>query len=182
MSAGLFSPLKIGTDNLQLSHLFYADDAIFVGDWSDSNISNIITILRCFHLASGLKINLTKSKILGIGVPDSMVLEMANRIGCSVLKTPFSYLGVMVGGNMSRIASWMDVITKVTSKLSIWKARTLSVGGRLTLVKAVLGALPTYYMSIFKAPLTVLSQIESLRNTFFLGADLEEKKMTWVSW
>ena len=83
---------------------------------------------------------------------------------------------------MSRVASWNDAILKVTNRLSNWKAKTLSVDGRLTLVKAVLGALPTYFMSIYKASMAVLSQIEALRNNFFLGADLEEKKMTWVSW
>ena len=178
-----FSGLQIGASNpVVLSHLFYADDAIFIGEWSDSNLSNIIDILRCFYLASGLKINLTKSKILGIGVSDAVVGNMAARIGCSVLKTPFPYLGVTVGGNMTRVAAWSDIIQKVTSRLSNWKAKTLSVGGRLTLLKAVLGALPTYFMSIYKAPIAVLSQIEALRNKFFLGADLEEKKMTWVSW
>ncbi|KAL4585721.1 hypothetical protein LXL04_010345 [Taraxacum kok-saghyz] len=88
---------------------------------------------------------------------------MAARIGCSFLKTPFSYLGVTVGGNMCRVASWTDIIRKVTAKLSDWKAKTFSIGGRLTLVKAMLGALPTYFMSIYKAAMT-------------------EKKMTWVSW
>ncbi|GJZ50302.1 RNA-directed DNA polymerase, eukaryota [Tanacetum coccineum] len=35
---------------IQLSHLFYADDAV----WSDSNIKTIGHVLECFHRASGL--------------------------------------------------------------------------------------------------------------------------------
>nr|GEW33459.1 RNA-directed DNA polymerase, eukaryota, reverse transcriptase zinc-binding domain protein [Tanacetum cinerariifolium] len=90
--------------------------------------------------------------------------------------------GVNVGANMKRVSSWDVVINKVTAKLSSWKAKTLSVGGRLTLVKFVLGAIPTYFMSLFKVPEGVLKRLESLQNSFFLGADLGDKKITWVSW
>ncbi|GKD47745.1 hypothetical protein Tco_1276721, partial [Tanacetum coccineum] len=31
-------------------------------------------------------------------------------------------------------------------------------------------------------PESVLSHMESLRNSFFLGADMEERKITWVCW
>ncbi|GJU74101.1 hypothetical protein Tco_0374505 [Tanacetum coccineum] len=39
---------------------------------------------------------------------------------------------------------------QLQSRLSNWKAKTLSIGGRLTLLKSVLGASPLYNMSIFK--------------------------------
>ncbi|XP_023761631.1 uncharacterized protein LOC111910071 [Lactuca sativa] len=51
-----------------LSHLFYVDDAIFVGEWKDSNVKNIVRVLHSFFLALGLKINLNKSKLLGYEV------------------------------------------------------------------------------------------------------------------
>ncbi|GKB74270.1 hypothetical protein Tco_0935682 [Tanacetum coccineum] len=44
-----------------ISHLFYADDAMFIGEWSEQNLHNIVKVLNCFHLASGLKINIAKS-------------------------------------------------------------------------------------------------------------------------
>nr|GEY45812.1 RNA-directed DNA polymerase, eukaryota [Tanacetum cinerariifolium] len=45
---------------------------------------------------------------------------------------------------------------KLRSRLSKWKAKTLSIGGRLTLLKSVIGASPLYTMSIFKVPKGVL--------------------------
>ncbi|GJS60496.1 RNA-directed DNA polymerase, eukaryota, reverse transcriptase zinc-binding domain protein [Tanacetum coccineum] len=107
---------------------------------------------------------------------------MADRFGCLANNLPFTYLGVKVDANMKRINSWNEVIKKVTTKLSTWKAKTLSVGGRLTLIKSVLGAIPTYYMSLFKAPEGILSQLERIHNSFFLGADLDDRKITWISW
>nr|GFB25461.1 RNA-directed DNA polymerase, eukaryota, reverse transcriptase zinc-binding domain protein [Tanacetum cinerariifolium] len=53
---------------------------------------------------------------------------------------------------MSRHKAWEDTIIKLRSRLSKWKVNTLFAGGRLTLLKSVLGASPIYYMSIFKVP------------------------------
>ncbi|GJU74585.1 RNA-directed DNA polymerase, eukaryota [Tanacetum coccineum] len=94
----------------------------------------------------------------------------------------YRYLGVMVGEYSSRIKAWDDVILKLRSRLSKWKVKTLSIGGRLTLLKSVLGASPIYNMSIFKVPTGVLKVMESIRSRFFNGADQSEKKVTWVAW
>nr|GFB09068.1 RNA-directed DNA polymerase, eukaryota, reverse transcriptase zinc-binding domain protein [Tanacetum cinerariifolium] len=107
---------------------------------------------------------------------------MANIIGCGVLKFPFKYLGVPVGCNMKRCVYWNAVIQKFESKLSSWKARLLSAGGRLSLIKAVLGNLPTYFMSLYMMPTSICSKLESLRNKFFRGAGHNESKMSWVKW
>ncbi|GJT82756.1 RNA-directed DNA polymerase, eukaryota, reverse transcriptase zinc-binding domain protein [Tanacetum coccineum] len=103
-------------------------------------------------------------------------------IGCSIMNNHFVYLGVMSGENMARHKAWVDVVLKLKFRLSKWKAKTLSIGGRLTLLKSVLGASPLYNMSIFKAPKGVLKEMESIRNNFFIGADLSDKKITWVAW
>lgn len=81
----------------------------------------------CFF-ASGLKINVHKSNLMGFGVQYSIVEDVAGSIGCVSSKARFTYLGLMVRGNMSRVDLWDIVIRKVTSKLSNWKAKTLSVG------------------------------------------------------
>ncbi|GKC84099.1 RNA-directed DNA polymerase, eukaryota [Tanacetum coccineum] len=173
---------KFFTLSLALSHLFYADDAFFMGEWSDNNLRGIINILKCFHLASGLQINIHKSQILGVGVSRSRVEDMASSLGCTIMENKFRYLGVMVGAGMTRHKAWDDVILKLQSRLSKWKAKTLSIGGRLTLLKSVLGASPLYNMSIFKVPKGVLKVMESIRSNFFKGASMLEKKISWIAW
>ncbi|GJW05294.1 RNA-directed DNA polymerase, eukaryota [Tanacetum coccineum] len=178
---GWFKGIRLN-DNISLSHLFYADDALFVGEWSDANLRGIIYILKCFYLASGLQINISKSQIMGVGVPRNSVEAMAASIGCSFLESKFRYLGVMVGECMSRHKAWDDVVAKLRKRLSKWKAKTLSIGGRFTLLKSVLGASPLYTMSIFKVPKGVLKAMESIRSNFFKGADHSENKISWVAW
>nr|GEY33677.1 hypothetical protein [Tanacetum cinerariifolium] len=97
-------------------------------EWSDSNLDNIVKILKCFFLASGLKINIQKSQVLGVGVPSNIVNKAASLIGCAVMQNPFRYLGVMVGDSMSRKLAWADMVKKSRSRLSKWKVKTLSIG------------------------------------------------------
>nr|GEV41168.1 RNA-directed DNA polymerase, eukaryota [Tanacetum cinerariifolium] len=123
---GVFKGLQIH-DSMVLSYLFYADDVVFLGECSDDNLANLIRILQCFQLASGLRINVQKSQVLGVGVSLDIVNQGASIIGCSIMHAPFKYLGVT-------------------------KVKTLSIGGRLTLLKSVLEAVPLYTLSIYKAP------------------------------
>nr|GEW27811.1 RNA-directed DNA polymerase, eukaryota, reverse transcriptase zinc-binding domain protein [Tanacetum cinerariifolium] len=181
VDAGLFNGIKLDS-SLQISHLFYADDAIFMGQWSQCNIDTIIRVLDVFYRASGLRINMNKSNLMGIFVDSNKVKHATAKRGCLVLKTPFNYLGSRVGDLMSRIQSWHDVTGGMHTRLSKWKLKTLSIEGRLTLLKYVLGTIPIYHMSIFKVSMKVLQNMESIRARFFNGADVNSKKPSWVRW
>nr|GFA15344.1 RNA-directed DNA polymerase, eukaryota [Tanacetum cinerariifolium] len=166
IEASIFTGLKIDS-TLSVSHLFYADDAVFIGEWSLANLKGIMNILRCFSLLSGMSINIQKSHFLGVGIPESIVSEAAKNIGCSKMSAPFRYLRVLVGENMSLSKAWDDSISKMKNRLPKWKVNALSIGGRLALLKSVLGSTPIYNMSIFKLELfldlldsVVLSNVE----------------------
>nr|GEY58931.1 RNA-directed DNA polymerase, eukaryota, reverse transcriptase zinc-binding domain protein [Tanacetum cinerariifolium] len=96
VEADIFKGIKVG-GSVNLSHMFYANDAVFVGEWSESNIVSLIHVLDCFHRVSRLKINLNKSKLMGIEVDSTKVARAVGKFGCLVLKTPFLYLGSYVG-------------------------------------------------------------------------------------
>nr|GEU40886.1 retrovirus-related Pol polyprotein from transposon TNT 1-94 [Tanacetum cinerariifolium] len=181
VNAGLFSGLKLN-QTVTLSHIFYADDAVFVGKWSDRNITTLVHVLECFYQASGLRINMSKSKILGVNVDDDYVKQAASKLGCLLLKCLFLYLGTKVGGSMSRVDSWNEVVDKVKSRLSKWKMKTLSIGGRLTLLKSVLGSIPIFHMSIFRVPASVLKKMEFIRSHFFNGIEVGSEKPIWAKW
>ncbi|GJY16658.1 RNA-directed DNA polymerase, eukaryota [Tanacetum coccineum] len=147
LNAWLFKGIRID-ESLTLSHLFYVDDAVFIG----------------------------------IGISYEEVNAAANIIRCSTFSTPFNYLGIKVGISSSKSKSWDEVLTKISSRLSKWKSKTLSIGGRLTLIKSVLNSLPLYHMSIYKAPIGVLHNMESFRRRFFNGVDKNERKLSIIGW
>nr|GEV81091.1 RNA-directed DNA polymerase, eukaryota [Tanacetum cinerariifolium] len=179
---GLRQGIKLGGGLVNLSHMFYADDAVFVGQWCENNITTLVHVLDCFYKVFGLRINMSKSKIIRVHVDAEKVNRAAIKLGCLVLRIPFAYLGSIVGGNMSMMHLWNETVDKVKKRLSKWKMNTLSIGCLLTLIKSVLSSTPLYHLSLFKAPMGVLNYIESLRSHFFNGHDIKSKKATWVNW
>lgn len=106
----LYLPVKVGDNKVMLSHLQFADDATFFGVSSSENAKTLMPILQCFEQVSGLKINLQKTKVYGVGVPMDSVIPLATATGCSATNLPFTYLGLPVGLNMSRRKSWEPVV------------------------------------------------------------------------
>ena len=71
-----------------------------MGQWSSPSAVNLTRILRCFHLASGLKVNFSKSNVFGLGVHDDEIQNFSSFLKCENAKIPFTYLGITVGANM----------------------------------------------------------------------------------
>ncbi|GJY91227.1 hypothetical protein Tco_0506423 [Tanacetum coccineum] len=82
--------------------------------------------------------------------------NMARWMRCGIGEFPFTYLGLLIGENMRRVGAWNTVVEKFKNRLSDWKAKSISFGGSLTLVKSVQGILPLYYFSVFHVLLSVL--------------------------
>ena len=179
---GAFDGLRLPNDGPVLSHLLYADDAMLMGEWSTVNFVHMKRVLIIFYLCSGLKINLHKSVLFGVGVDNEEIKFKADSLGCKPGAIPFVYLGIKVGANMNRISNWDPVVNTFKKRLSKWKANTLSIAGRLTLIKSVLDSLPTYYFSLFKAPMKVINILERLMRRFLWGGSDEVKKISWVAW
>ncbi|KAJ0936462.1 putative RNA-directed DNA polymerase [Helianthus annuus] len=165
-----------------ISHLLYADDALILGEWSRGNIENTARLLRVFYICSGLKIKLKKSSLFGIGDVGEEVAIMARTLGCRVGEFPFDYLGIKVGAKTNKSCHWDSVIDTIKRRLASWKANSLSMGGRLTLIKSVLASLPVYYLSLYKAPNKATDQMEKLMRNFLWAGSSEDKKLSWVAW
>ncbi|XP_021996007.1 uncharacterized protein LOC110893197 [Helianthus annuus] len=153
---GVLRGINFTDHGANITHLFYADDALIMGEWSRENLQNTARILRVFYMCSGLRINIHKSNLFGVGTDDIEVDNMMEVLGCKRGDFPFVYLGIQVGVNMSRISNWNMVIEVIKRRLESWKARTLSIAGRLVLIKAVLENLPIYYLSLYQTPVAVI--------------------------
>lgn len=166
----------MGRNKVKVSHLQYADDTIFTCPAKMSNIIAIKHILRNFELVSGLKVNFQKCAILGINTDNLMVENMARYLLCVVGKIPFSYLGMNVGINHRLARSWSMLIDKVRRRINSWKGKNLSFGGRITLIQAVLSAVPIYYLSFYRIPKNIIRALTGLQRRFLWGVVRKTKK------
>ena len=78
---------------------------------------------------------------------------------------------------MNRVTNWDFLVDIFKKRLSSWKGSSLSIGGRVTLIKSVLENLPTYYLTLFKAPKKVIEKLEGIMKRFLWGGQEEGKKI-----
>lgn len=71
-----FRRFKLVAESVGTSYTLmqFADDTIIIGDGSWSNLWAINSILRGFEMAYGLRINMNKSKLYGIGLSPHFML------------------------------------------------------------------------------------------------------------
>jgi len=95
----LIKGIKVERNEIRVSMLQYADDTMFICKASLKNVLTIKSVLRCFELASGLKVNLHKSSLGGIGVQPTNMDTFSIILNCTKMSLPFIYLGIPIGGN-----------------------------------------------------------------------------------
>ncbi|GKE16007.1 putative RNA-directed DNA polymerase, eukaryota, reverse transcriptase zinc-binding domain protein [Tanacetum coccineum] len=104
--------------DLNFSHLFFADDVVILTEWGRNDLENITHSLHSFYLASGLKLNISKSNLYGVGISEEDLQSMAQMAGCQAGSFPFSYLGLPIGKNMRFKTIWNTIVDKFKAKLS----------------------------------------------------------------
>lgn len=110
----LYCGIKIPKEGPTISHIFYADDTIFFGEWDNMNLKNLARILTCFQVSSGLKVNFSKSRVFGICTSSLEVKRRAHTLGCLDGVLSSTYLGA----NMGLKRNWLPIIEKFQLKLS----------------------------------------------------------------
>ncbi|XWS29555.1 hypothetical protein CRYUN_Cryun24cG0038800 [Craigia yunnanensis] len=156
----LIKGIVVAESSLNISYLQFADDTIIFLEHKVEYAMILRRLLWCFRLLSGLSINFFKLKAYQVGVEAECARQMAVSMGRVLDQIPFSYLGMPLGANPNRISTREPVIRRVKERLALWQRKFLSFGGRVTLIKSVFNSLPLYYLSIFKAPRSVIKILE----------------------
>ena len=94
----MLTGVKVGRKEIECCILQFADDTLFMCEDSFSNILTIKTILRCFKLVTGMKINFHKSKLVGVNVDRNTLETYAKTLNCNTMWIPFKYLELEIGG------------------------------------------------------------------------------------
>ncbi|KAL5544806.1 hypothetical protein UlMin_008590 [Ulmus minor] len=130
---------------------------------------------------------------------DSLPFFEAKSSACSALKEALDYyetasgchekyLGLPCYTSKNKQGIFSSIKDRVWNKLSGWKSKLLSAGGREVLAKSIIQAIPAYSMSLFKIPSTLIKELHRLCAQFWWvgggggGGNPEKRRMHWCNW
>ncbi|XP_049364529.1 uncharacterized protein LOC125829336 [Solanum verrucosum] len=167
----------------QVNHLSFADDIIIFTSGRKKSLELIMHTLNIYEETSGQLVNKDKSHFMVHSNAFNSTKDRIKRVtGFKQKEGHITYLGCPLYIGRPRIIYFSDLINKVVNRITGWKAKILSYGGRKTLVKHVLQSLPIHLISAIYPPSTIIKQIQNLMADFFWGWKNDRKKYHWSSW
>ncbi|KAE8734383.1 hypothetical protein F3Y22_tig00000765pilonHSYRG00039 [Hibiscus syriacus] len=117
IASGAFSGVSLGFSDIRISHLQFSDDLIFFSDDILNSLKDIKRILRLFEVVSGLKLNMTKSKLYGFCMDKGTLGEWVDQVKCDWDHFLTTYLGLPLEQNRNSSEMWKPMVEKVRSRL-----------------------------------------------------------------
>jgi hypothetical protein len=180
---GLLKGIDLGIDCV-ITHLIFVDDVLLAGMATVAEWGVFRNILNCFCRIYGMKISLSKSSFYYHSVDSDDRTGDASIFPYNFhpLDDGLKYLGFFLRPNNYQIKDWWWLVRKFEARISHWAYRLLSVGGRLTLVKAVLMGIPVYWLSLLEVPIYILNFIGRMIFNFLWSGGIDRASLEMTSW
>ncbi|XP_060974461.1 uncharacterized protein LOC133039585 [Cannabis sativa] len=174
--AGKITGVRFGRNDVTVSHLFFADDTFVFFEGKETECETMTLIFQRYARLSGQKINLEKTEVsTGRSISKQLGQHLANTLGVRLVPNHAIYLGLPSYLGRKKKEVFEVIKDKVWSKLKGWKASMFSQAGKEILIKAVIQALPSYFMSCFRLPKKLIKNLHSLAANFWWGDTKEHK-------
>eukprot|EP00253_Pinus_taeda_P013571 PITA_13571 len=174
--------LQLSDNGQALTHQQFVDDTMLQGIPMVKEALADKQILSDFAMASGMEVNLSKSKIFFFNTNIAIQRNISRILGFQREILPSKYLGVPLTAKPLHKSIWEPTINKLQDKIRKLTIRSLNLASRLVLTKAVLLSIPVFMLSALLAPKGVLQQFRTIQRDFLWGKGEERKKWALVAW
>ena len=158
----------IFVENYELKLSLLADDTTCFLDGSDESFQNLFSTLDKFGICSGCKINLSKSDAIWIGSKRGTNYFPYSDKGLSWNTSTFKTLGIVFHLDTKYMfdLNYKVKLKQIEQTLNCWRARNLSLVGKICVIKTLLLPQLLYQFSVLciKTPKTFF---DSLNKLFF---------------
>ncbi|KAG6421540.1 hypothetical protein SASPL_118096 [Salvia splendens] len=167
---------------MEISHLAYADDIIIFTQAAAMPMRRLRACLEKYERVSGQQVSLAKSNFYIAENHEHWANLIQAEGGFSRGAFPFLYLGVPIYRGVKRTDMFLFLREKIARRISGWAHRHLSFGGRLTLIKSTLEAIPLHIFQAVEPTTGTLKQLDQQMARFFWGSTNEKKRTHWIGW
>ncbi|KAL5560757.1 hypothetical protein UlMin_036968 [Ulmus minor] len=182
-AAGRIQGMRCGRNGPTIFHLFFADDSLLFFEASTDSCLAVKEALTWYETASGQLVSYSKSAVcFGPNVAEDHADQMTASLGVPKVGCHEKYLGLPCFSGKNKRRLFASIKDRMWNKLSGWKSKFLSTGGREVLTKAIIQSIPTYSMSMFKLPFSLIKELHRLCAQFWWGGNNEKKRMHWCTW
>eukprot|EP00253_Pinus_taeda_P036029 PITA_36029 len=168
-----------------VNHALFANDSLLLGGGSSRIANNFKTIIQKFCIITGALVSEKKSMVYGWNTDHHSIGKIAEYLGYTghAEWEKIKYLGLPISLGSNRNPLWEEVISKFKKKTAAWGGFWLSTGGKLTLIKIVLSALPTFQASLLMAPKHISKKISRyMRNFLWNGGRENTNRFHLIGW
>lgn len=164
------------------SHTLFVDDIMVFCRGDTKSIQAINGLLKDYGSFSGQICNYSKSLVYAGGMSDARHSFLADIIGFKKAFIPFTYLGVPIFVGRPKAYYFNHIADNIKLKLANWKAKLLSMAGRVQLVKSTILNMLMHCLSVYNWPGTIIKKIEKWTRNFIWSGNSESKKLVTVKW
>ena len=148
----------------------YADDStFFVSDIL--SINEVISCFKNFSLFSGLKPNLDKCEVAGIGLLKGVKMAVCGMNCIDLTKETIKILGVHFSYNsqVQNEKNYLNAVLKIEKVLKLWRMRNLSLAGKITVSKSLAISKIVYLAMMTPVPKPIVNDLCKLHKEFLWG-------------
>ena len=173
---GNWEPIRMSSTSPHISHILFSDDVLLFTKAKNSQFRFIKDLFDRFNQASGLKINLSKSRgVYSSGIPHQKIAKLTSTAALD------KYLGFLILKGRPKRSDFYFIIEKMQTGMASWKNRLLNKPGRLALASSVLSSIPAYYMQINWLPQSICDNIDHATYNFIWRGP-NDKGIHLVGW
>lgn len=163
------------------SHILYADDVLIFCKGKLSSVHALKDLFIRYANCSGQYINPSKSTIYYGSISTGRLNHLVNLLGFKTGCLPFNYLGVPIFKGKPKSSYLQPIADRIKLKFSSWRAASLSIAGRILLVKFVIHSMLVHSISVYSWPSALLKDIDRWSKNFIWSGDVNKRKMVIVA-
>ena len=178
-----WDPIRVSRGGPAISHLLFTDDVLLSSKATAFQVRLVGENLNLFCRASGLKVNVVKSRVMCSPSVSRQRRELFTTISLIHFASDLGkYLGFPLWISRPRKNDFAFIVDKLRHRLASWKGKLLNKAGRLALAKSVLSSILIYPMQTFRLPTSICDDIDETTGSFLWSKNNVDRGLHLINW